>query len=154
MKAWYFDETVADPRDLCVVRDSPNVTLEDFERIKVECLQFDADNYENDEKYKKFKKERNYDYQDVITVNRNTIQDYDTKIASFLREHIHDDEETRAIKDGAGYFDVRDENDKWIRIQVEKGDLLVIPAGIYHRFIPTKADFITVLTTCRLYAII
>ena len=61
-----------------------------------------------------------------------------------MREHIHDDEETRAIADGSGFFDVRDKNDEWIRIEVSKGDLLVIPAGIYHRFIPTKSDFIKV----------
>ena len=50
--------------------------------------------------------------------------------------------EFSAIVDGYGYFDVRDQNDKWIRIQAEKGDLLVIPGGIYHRFIPTLDDYI------------
>nr|XP_018627853.1 1,2-dihydroxy-3-keto-5-methylthiopentene dioxygenase 2-like [Nicotiana tomentosiformis] len=33
-----------------------------------------------------------------------------------------------------GYFDVPDSNGAWIRIWVKKGGLIVVPAGIYHRF--------------------
>lgn len=29
---------------------------------------------------------------------------------------------------------MRDESDQWIRIAMKKGDMIVLPAGIYHRF--------------------
>lgn len=52
----------------------------------------------------------------------------------FYEEHIHTDEEIRYILEGSGYFDVRFPNEDWVRISLEKGDLIVLPAGIYHRF--------------------
>ncbi len=56
------------------------------------------------------------------------------QIKMFFEEHIHSDEEVRFIVEGSGYFDVRDSKDQWIRIEMVKGDLIVLPAGIYHRF--------------------
>ena len=37
---------------------------------------------------------------------------------------------------------MRDIDDKWIRIHVKKGDMLVLPEGIYHRFITDRQDYI------------
>merc|ERR1712227_771126 len=126
MRAWYFDKSCSNPR----------------EKLGLKILTFDANNFDNDKSYKEFKEENNYDYQDIITINGKTLQNYEEKVKQFLREHIHDDDEARAIVDGCGYFDVKDSQDVWIRIEVTKGDLLVLPAGIYHRFIPDQADFI------------
>jgi hypothetical protein len=67
---------------------------------------------------------------------------YDEKIKAFFEEHIHDAEEIRYIIDGSGYFDIRDKEDKWIRIWIKKGDLMTLPEGCYHRFTCDETDFI------------
>jgi 1,2-dihydroxy-3-keto-5-methylthiopentene dioxygenase len=74
----------------------------------------------------KLASDRSYKNRDVITVSPEKMGDiYEEKVKSFFNEHLHEDEEIRYIRDGAGFFDVRSEGDEWVRIQLEKDDLIV-----------------------------
>ncbi len=72
----------------------------------------------------KLASERGYKNRDEITVSPEKMGDvYEAKVKMFFDEHLHEDEEIRYIRDGFGYFDVRNKGDKWVRIHLEKVSL-------------------------------
>lgn len=114
------------------------------QKTGVEYFQLNSDTFQADGQLDKIRKERGYSYEDEIICSRDCLPDYDNKLKNFFTEHLHTDEEIRFVLDGSGYFDVRShkDDDQWIRIEVTPGDLLIIPAGIYHRFTLDTKDYI------------
>lgn len=124
-------------------RLSPNqpVSVQQLQHIGVFHWKLNADIYENDPELQKIQEEKGYSFMDIITIHPDKLPDYQNKLKMFYEEHLHLDDEIRYILEGSSYFDVRDEGDRWIRIAVSKGDLITLPAGIYHRFTVDESNY-------------
>ena len=96
----------------------------------------------------KIKREHGYVDQDFVALLPDT-PNLDTICAKFDKEHYHTEDEVRFVVEGEGIFDVRDARDRWIRIEVSEGDILLIPARTHHRFMLTDAKRIRCM---RLFA--
>lgn len=116
--------------------------FKDLEKLGLMYFQIFSDDYENCEELLKLRKDRHYNYEDIITMLPDKLPNYDQWMKTFFTEHLHCDEEIRLTTEGSGYFDVRDHDDKWIRIEVVQGDLIILPAGIYHRFTLDEKKYI------------
>jgi 1,2-dihydroxy-3-keto-5-methylthiopentene dioxygenase len=91
-----------------------------------------------------WKTHRSYTAQDQLKLTPET-KDLDALFAKFYKEHLHTDDEARYILKGAGIFDIRSQDDEWMRVHVEPGDLIIIPANRYHRFKLTDEKTITAI---------
>ncbi|KAJ9700441.1 hypothetical protein PVL29_005978 [Vitis rotundifolia] len=142
LQAWYMDDSDEDQR-LPHHRDPKEfVSLDQLAKLGVLSWRLDADNYETDEELKKIREARGYSYMDFCEVCPEKLPNYEEKIKNFFEEHLHTDEEIRYCVAGSGYFDVRDQNDSWIRVWLKKGGMIVLPAGIYHRFTLDSNNYI------------
>ncbi len=124
----------------------PNDTQEsishsDLEAVGVlaERLELDADAFQP--ALDKLKTQRGYVEQDVIELQPET-PNLDALCAKFVDEHLHTDDEVRYVLEGEGIFDLRSQDDRWMRVTVEPGDLLVVPANLHHRFLLTERKHI------------
>ncbi len=80
---------------------------------------------------------RGYVSQDLVALSP-TTPNLDALGAKFAAEHHHDDDEVRFVLEGEGIFDIRSHDDRWMRVVVHPGDLIVVPKGRHHRFFLTE----------------
>ena len=152
VRAWYMDDDEESDQRLPHRKDENDVTREVLDSLGV--LQWSGIDGGDDPTLAKIKEERGYTYTDTINVSPGKLEGYEQKIKNFYREHIHYDEEIRFCLDGSGYFDIRDKHDKWIRVSVEKGDLIILPEGSYHRFTCDASDYILAMVSDFISSII
>ena len=87
------------------------------------------------------KSDRGYVEQDEVELSPDT-DNLDAICAKFADEHLHTDDEVRYVLEGEGIFDIRSTDDRWMRVTVETGDLIVVPANLHHRFLLTEKKHI------------
>lgn len=131
VKLYYYQEN---DEPMTALHDSGEaVSVEEIEKLGVFYRQYDSPAAVD-----QLAVDRNYKNRDYITLDAKTFPggetELDKKLDIFFKEHLHEDEEIRYILDGSGYFDFRGKDERWIRAFVVKNDLLILPAGIYHRF--------------------
>jgi 1,2-dihydroxy-3-keto-5-methylthiopentene dioxygenase len=112
VKAWYMDN------------EQEQVSTKHLDKLGVNSWVLNADDYE--EQLQKIEKEREYGHRSIVKLSKEFMPNLDEMLDKFFQEHLHEFEEIRFILDGSGYFDVRDGNERWIRILCSKGDLIVL----------------------------
>ncbi|KAI1760152.1 Acireductone dioxygenase [Hypoxylon sp. FL1150] len=136
MRAYWYDNAPGDQR-------LPHDSGKDVDAAALEQLGVLYFRYPEVAAVDELARERGYKNRDEITVSPEKMgAAYEDKVKSFFHEHLHEDEEIRYIRGGQGYFDVRSKGDEWLRIQLEKDDLIILPPGIYHRFTTDESNFI------------
>ncbi|KNA06904.1 hypothetical protein SOVF_176800 [Spinacia oleracea] len=149
IEAWYIDDDSNENPSLPYHKEPKEVvSLDQLAELGILTWKLDADNYETDEELNKIREARGYTYMDCIC-NNEQVPNYEEMNKRIYEEHLHSDDETRYCVDGSGYLDVRDVEDKWIRIWLKKGAMIVLPAGIYHR---ASLDFNSYIKLVRLFA--
>ena len=146
IKSWLIDEERLKKEDIRNDLQHPFVKWVSADQLSTEIgvLSWKLDGETGNETLKKICSERGYKNSDEKEIGLH-LSNYSDMIKTFATEHIHSDGEIRYVLKGSGYFDVRNKKDEWVRIQVTKGDLLILPEGIYHRYIPDITNYILVM---------
>jgi 1,2-dihydroxy-3-keto-5-methylthiopentene dioxygenase len=130
MKAYWLDDEAQSDRDPITL-----AALADHGVI-AETLELDPVAY--GKKLTEYQEERGYGTRDEIALFP-SMENLDAICAKFLDEHHHEDDEVRFVLEGEGIFDIRSNDDEWMRIVVQPGDLIIVPAGKHHRFMLTDS---------------
>ncbi len=121
--------------------------LDSEEPISVEQLKSEGVNYEKldvstyQSDLDRIKRDFKYTTQDIVEINPQT-PNLEVILAKFDKEHLHTDDEVRFVLAGSGIFDIRSNDNRWMRVEVFAGDYISVPENRYHRFFCMKDNFI------------
>ncbi|KAJ7549109.1 hypothetical protein O6H91_07G040300 [Diphasiastrum complanatum] len=145
LEAWEYDSSNEDQE--LPHKYSPNrpVATAHIHELGVLNWKLDILEWHKNPLLEEIKKNRGYNYSEILTLSQHETENFEEKVKGFFQEHMHSQEEIRLILDGSGYWDIRDYDEKWLRFRVTKGDLIVLPPGMFHRFTLDEAKYIKAL---------
>ena len=123
------DASAGDPRA------SAEIDAGELARVGVLYERLPLDGHED--ALERLKAERGYVTQDIVELQPE-MPNLRAVCDKFKDEHLHRDDEVRFVLAGEGIFDIRAADGRWMRVAVEAGDLIVVPADLYHRFFLTE----------------
>lgn len=144
IQAWYLDDETSKPALSTVSLKPgkrpgvPQVSLKELRELGVVVFNINLNDFSV---VKQLIKERDYKHTDEVRISQ-TAKD-DTFLERWFLEHFNEDEQFRLVTDGSCYFDVRSKQDRWIRFQLNLGDLVIFPAGMYHRGTLDEDDYVS-----------
>ncbi|CAO3703419.1 unnamed protein product [Rhizopus stolonifer] len=123
MRAYVYNESKEDPRT--PHHTGRNKTESDLAQFGV--LYWKLDDSNPLDRMDAIAKKRHYNHRQTMELSPDAFGSvYEEELKKFFTEQTMTGEEARFVIDGSGYFDVRDKENFWIRLALEKGDLIIL----------------------------
>uniref|UniRef100_A0A914V4M5 Uncharacterized protein n=1 Tax=Plectus sambesii TaxID=2011161 RepID=A0A914V4M5_9BILA len=113
------------------------------QKLGVFCLKLDIDDtLALKKRLYLVKQAHNCEREDTITFDGEHTCDFVAKMDELYEPVVRKTDIVNLVVAGSAYYDIEESEDEWIRVNVERGDLIVIPAGVTHRFTTTPKNAI------------
>ncbi|HEY5038136.1 MAG TPA: cupin domain-containing protein [bacterium] len=110
-----------------------NISAQELNRHGVTYEQMDTNEATYKAPLEQVMKERGYVTMDQVGMKPDMLN-FEAICQKFVGEHLHSDDEVRFVLKGSGVFEIRTTDDRWMKVIVEPGDFILVPANRYHRF--------------------
>jgi 1,2-dihydroxy-3-keto-5-methylthiopentene dioxygenase len=110
-----------------------NITAQELNAQGVTYEQFETDEVKYKGPLEALMKERGYVTMDQVKMFAD-MPNFQALCDKFVGEHLHTDDEVRFVLAGSGVFEIRSQDDRWMKVIVEPSDFILVPANRFHRF--------------------
>ncbi|KAI6217830.1 hypothetical protein M3Y99_01747800 [Aphelenchoides fujianensis] len=153
MHAWFMDAFPHGDRRLPHHEYPPRMLNVGELREKTKCAYFKVDMDDPQQMAKRLstiRHDKNHSHVDILRIDHEHLNNQTQLLNEMYRPTVRSVDLVHLITGGAIYYDVcpepaeGEEEGRWIRIFLERGDLITIPKGLKHRCTTTGHNFVRV----------